>query len=424
MKKILIGLILLLSFGSLQAQWTAYKGSSGFSLYSDVYNSSTYLNQSAGKITGGIMYAINGTGDTSKYGAVKISQNGLYEYVTNKTTYLGKTSGNILAKNVYIMNLNDILSAAIDTTSTISTKINVINQINTAYTNINTSGYLNNLAYLDASTNYFQKHIAIGVTSNGQGDFMVGSDSILFVNIAKNQNYSNWLQGIDTSSVRWRNSVLGNWMNAIINRYGVETWRIDTTGIVTINPDSLTGSQGFSALTITQIWNTSGTPTAFLMNITNTSSNSNSNLMDLQVGGVSRFRIKNNGDSFFGNDIFAGQSRYLILPSNSSGTLGAALNSSVDGVLTLNNAGIAGTIRVNFGGNTSSFPSWKRSGTKLYARLADDSGYTGIVGGDHISDDATKGLVLKDTQATPHYWRITISNAGVLVITDLGTTMP
>lgn len=43
---------------------------------------------------------------------------------------------------------------------------------------------------------------------------------------------------------------------------------------------------------------------------------------------------------------------------------------------------------------------------------------------DVIIDLATKGLVLKDTQATPHYWRVTISNVGGLVTTDLGTTKP
>ena len=43
---------------------------------------------------------------------------------------------------------------------------------------------------------------------------------------------------------------------------------------------------------------------------------------------------------------------------------------------------------------------------------------------DVIIDLATKGLVLKDTQATAHYWRITVSNAGALVVTDLGTTKP
>ena len=34
--------------------------------------------------------------------------------------------------------------------------------------------------------------------------------------------------------------------------------------------------------------------------------------------------------------------------------------------------------------------------------------------------NAAKGVILRDTQATPHKWRVTISNAGALVITDLG----
>lgn len=43
---------------------------------------------------------------------------------------------------------------------------------------------------------------------------------------------------------------------------------------------------------------------------------------------------------------------------------------------------------------------------------------------DLIVDSATDGLVLRDTQGTPHYWRVRVNNVGVLVITDLGTTKP
>lgn len=43
---------------------------------------------------------------------------------------------------------------------------------------------------------------------------------------------------------------------------------------------------------------------------------------------------------------------------------------------------------------------------------------------DVIINLATKGLVLKDTQGTPHYWRVTVSNAGALITADLGTTKP
>lgn len=46
------------------------------------------------------------------------------------------------------------------------------------------------------------------------------------------------------------------------------------------------------------------------------------------------------------------------------------------------------------------------------------------VSDDVIVDDAASGLVLKDTQGTPHYWRVTVDNSGTLVVTDLGTTKP
>lgn len=46
------------------------------------------------------------------------------------------------------------------------------------------------------------------------------------------------------------------------------------------------------------------------------------------------------------------------------------------------------------------------------------------VRGDYTVLNASKGLVLKDAQATPHYWRVTISNVGAIVTTDLGTTPP
>ena len=41
---------------------------------------------------------------------------------------------------------------------------------------------------------------------------------------------------------------------------------------------------------------------------------------------------------------------------------------------------------------------------------------------DVITDSTTKGPVLKSPNG--HYWRATISNAGVVTYTDLGTTKP
>jgi hypothetical protein len=41
---------------------------------------------------------------------------------------------------------------------------------------------------------------------------------------------------------------------------------------------------------------------------------------------------------------------------------------------------------------------------------------------DIIIDDSANGLVLKSPDA--HYWRVQVTNAGALTITDLGTTKP
>lgn len=43
---------------------------------------------------------------------------------------------------------------------------------------------------------------------------------------------------------------------------------------------------------------------------------------------------------------------------------------------------------------------------------------------DLIVDDSPRGLVLKDTQGTPHYWRVTVSTLGALTTADLGTSPP
>ncbi len=43
---------------------------------------------------------------------------------------------------------------------------------------------------------------------------------------------------------------------------------------------------------------------------------------------------------------------------------------------------------------------------------------------DMIVNNSAKGFVGLDTQATPHYWRITPNGTGGLTVTDLGTSKP
>ena len=50
-----------------------------------------------------------------------------------------------------------------------------------------------------------------------------------------------------------------------------------------------------------------------------------------------------------------------------------------------------------------------------------DANYAKLVGAVDIEiTDAAKGIVLRDTQGTPHKWRVTVDNSGNLVTSDLG----
>ena len=61
--------------------------------------------------------------------------------------------------------------------------------------------------------------------------------------------------------------------------------------IATWGPSGITGSQTTSLLNLAQTWNTSGSPTAIKLNVTNIASNSASLLLDLQSSGTSIFNV-------------------------------------------------------------------------------------------------------------------------------------
>lgn len=63
----------------------------------------------------------------------------------------------------------------------------------------------------------------------------------------------------------------------------------------TIGSSSLGGNDANPVLTLTQTWNTSGTPDAIQLNLTNTASNAASNLLNLKVGGNSTFAVRVDG---------------------------------------------------------------------------------------------------------------------------------
>lgn len=63
--------------------------------------------------------------------------------------------------------------------------------------------------------------------------------------------------------------------------------------------ETQTGTSGIGILNLEQTWDTTAAPTAIKLNVTNTASNAVAKLMDLQVGGVSRFYVDRLGNGRF-----------------------------------------------------------------------------------------------------------------------------
>lgn len=79
-------------------------------------------------------------------------------------------------------------------------------------------------------------------------------------------------------------------------------------GIIASTGYSLTGSNATNMIDLAGTWNTSGAPTAISLNMTNTASGAAALLIDLQVGGVSQFKVSKGGivTSTFSGQLSAG----------------------------------------------------------------------------------------------------------------------
>lgn len=115
-----------------------------------------------------------------------------------------------------------------------------------------------------------------------------------------------------------------------------------------------------------------GTATGIFLNATETALNGMThNLMDLQVGGVSRFLVSRAGVLNIGNNLDMAGSQILIASQN-------RIVSNSSGVIMLINNAFADFNRLQFGGTTNAFPALKRNGAALEVRLADDSAFANI----------------------------------------------
>jgi hypothetical protein len=124
----------------------------------------------------------------------------------------------------------------------------------------------------------------------------------------------------DKGLIAWANASASSWASSlalvaigsdpmVFGTSNTERMRITSGGEVQLKPAantaalstsasySLTGSNAQSLLDLAGTWNTTGNPTAIKLNITNTASGSTSNLLDLQVGGTSQYKVDKAGNS-------------------------------------------------------------------------------------------------------------------------------
>jgi hypothetical protein len=122
--------------------------------------------------------------------------------------------------------------------------------------------------------------------------------------------------------------------------------------------------------TINNTASQSGTATGIFLNATETALNGmGHNLLDLQVGGSSRFRVDNTG--------YANASGFQVsLEFRISGKIRIA--SPSDGLLTFYNNGSNDFNRLQLGGTTNAFPAIKRNGAAIDFVRADDSAFCNV----------------------------------------------
>jgi len=142
------------------------------------------------------------------------------------------------------------------------------------------------------------------------------------------------------------------------------------TKAVGVTGYSLTGADATSMVDLDGTWSTTGTPTAIKLNITNTASNAASKLLDLQVGGFSRFYV---GDGIYIGRVGSTQN-FRIYRAGTVSTLYS------DGLIALYDGSYTGM----YGGNAIIFS--RETNATIYVSQ-------------HVTDIAVRSLTLRPQAA-------------------------
>jgi hypothetical protein len=155
----------------------------------------------------------------------------------------------------------------------------------------------------------------------------------------------------------------------------------NTELLKTVSNQSITGTSAVGVVNLGATWNTTGAPTALKINVTDTSSDAASLLLDLQVGGVSKFSVRKDGSVAFnaaGGGTISGfdnltvglggstaaNNAQLTLNGTDANGFGAVLWFARNGVPANITAGIGYWNAINGGVGDNSLNYWANDGHK------------------------------------------------------------
>ncbi len=176
------------------------------------------------------------------------------------------------------------------------------------------------------------------------------------------------------------------------------------SGLITYSGGTLTGASATTMFAnMTGTFNGTGVFKGIFENITNTASNSQSRLIDLQTNSSSKFNVDMLGNAYASNSLTAGA--YVEAGSTAfvSWTGRSRVYSPANGDFRLTNAAGTDFGKLQFGGTTSSFPAVKRNGATLEIRLADDSEFAAVQTlYDRFGSGSPEGVVTAPVGASYH----------------------
>ena len=190
---------------------------------------------------------------------------------------------------------------------------------------------------------------------------------------------------------------------SVVHLAGVETI-IDSK---TIQGTTQTGSSAVGILNLSQTWNTTGTPTALKLNVTDTASNTSSLLMDLQVGGSSRVSVSKSG-TITANDRMNASFFSAFTGTTSNSFIYYVVNPTVNATSGLTEMYKTGGVFSPTSGTAT------YTGYSFNPQINQTGGATG----------ATTGLLLNPTLTSAANYVSILSNNGKLLMTDTYSAGP